>query len=201
MGGFFYAAIFLCRILVLQYLPYKICKSKRNQMQTDNQVRQLRSENELLHIQLDDVNMMIKAREDELDLLRAKAREAVAMQSKLDNNLNEFEQMQHSLGNCQQKNAGHSLRLQEMEEELYLSIKEQLKYAESLKTMNSLEANLLDTTNELQEASEVYRKVKEMKTALAATNSQLEIALLEIESLKAMLQEAEALNVMLRKNR
>lgn len=174
---------------------------KRNQMQTDNQVRQLRSENELLHIQLDDVNMMIKAREDELEILRAKAREAVAMQSRLDNNLNEFEQMQHSLGNCQQKNAGHSQRLQEMEEELYVSIKEQLQYAESLKTMNSLEANLRDTTSELEEASEVYRKMKEMKTALASTNSQLEIALLEIESLKAMLKEAEALNVFLRKNR
>jgi oligoendopeptidase F len=170
-------------------------------MQTDNQVKQLRSENELLHIQLDDVNMMIKAREDELELLRVKAREAAEMQSKLDSNLNEFEQLQNNLGSCQQKNAGHAQRLLEMEDELYASIKEQLQYAESLKQMNSLEANLLDTTNELQEASEVYRKVKEMKTALAAANSELAIALMEIESLKGMLQEAEALNVLLRKSR
>ena len=35
-------------------------------MLTENQIKILRSENELLHIQLDDVNMMIKAREDEL---------------------------------------------------------------------------------------------------------------------------------------
>jgi hypothetical protein len=88
---------------------------------------------------------------------------------------------------CQQKNDGHTRRLEEMENELYVSIKEQLQYAESLKAMNSLEANLLDTTNELEEASEVYKKMKEMKTSLAATNSKLEMALLEIESLRAML--------------
>ena len=168
-------------------------------MLTENQIKILRSENELLHIQLDDVNMMIKAREDELDMLRARAREATAMQSKLANNLSEFEQMQNNLGLCQQKNEGHSRRLEEMENELYLSIKEQLHYAESLKEKSSLEANLLDTTNELQEASEVYKKMKEMKTTLSATSSQLEMALLEIESLKAMLQEAEALNALLRK--
>ncbi len=170
-------------------------------MQTDNQVRQLRSENEFLHIQLDDVNRMIKAREDELELLRVRAKEAAAMQSKLDSNLNEFEQMQNNLGTCQQKNAGHAQRLLEMEDELYTSVKEQLQFAESLKQMHSLEANLLDTTNELQEASEVYRKVKEMKTSLAAANSQLEIALLEIDNLRTMLQEAEALNALLRKSR
>ena len=61
------------------------------------------------------------------------------------------------------------------------------------------EANLLDTSNELEEASAVYKKLKDMKTILAATNSNLEIALLEIESLKAALKKAEALNTLLRK--
>ncbi len=168
-------------------------------METEKLIKQLKSENELLQIQLNDVNYMIQAREEELDLLRARAREASAMQSKLDTNLNEFEQMQNNLGNCQQKNAGHTQRLQEMEDELYMAIKEQLQYAESLKEMNSLEANLLDTANELQEASDVYKKMQEMKTKLAATNSQLEIALLEIESLKEMLKEAQALNSLLMK--
>ena len=168
-------------------------------MQTENQLEKLKSENELLHIQLDDVNMMIQAREEELELLRVRAREAAAMQIKLDSNLDEFEQMQNNIGLCQQKNSGHTQRLEEMEEELYASIKDQLQYAESLKEMNSLQANLLDTTNELQEASDVYKKMKEMKTRLAATNSQMEIALMEIESLKAMLAEAEALNALLMK--
>lgn len=168
-------------------------------MLTENQIKILRSENELLQIQLEDVNTMIKIREDELELLRARANEATAMQSRLDNNLNEFEQMQNNLGIWQQKNEGHSIRLEEMENELYASIKEQLHFADSLKEQGSLEANLLDTTNELQEASAVYKKMKDMKIILAATNSNLEIALLEIESLKAALKEAEALNALLLK--
>ena len=168
-------------------------------MLTDNQIKILRSENELLQIQLEDVNIMIKVREEELDMLRERAREATAMQSRLDNNLNEFEQMQNNLGFCEQKNEGYSQRLQEMENELYSSIKEQLKYAETLKEFNSMEANLLDTTNELQEASAVYKKMAEMKTTLAATNSNLAIALIEIESLKAIIKETTALNGLLMK--
>ena len=168
-------------------------------MLTDNQIKILRSENELLQIQLEDVNIMIKVREEELDMLRERAREAAAMQSRLDNNLNEFEQMQNNLGFCEQKNEGYSQRLQEMENELYSSIKEQLKYAETLKEFNSMEANLLDTTNELQEASAVYKKMAEMKTTLAATNSNLAIALIEIESLKAIIKETTALNGLLMK--
>lgn len=162
-------------------------------MLTDNQIKILRSENELLQLQLEDVNTMIKVREEELDILRERAREAAAMQSRLDNNLNEFEQMQNNLGFCEQKNEGYSQRLQEMENELYSSIKEQLQYAESLKEFNSMQANLLDTTNELQEASAVYKKMAEMKTTLAATNSNLAIALIEIESLKAIIKETIAL--------
>jgi DNA repair exonuclease SbcCD ATPase subunit len=170
-------------------------------MLTEKQINGLRSENELLNIQLEDVNTMIKVREEELELLRERAKEATEMQSKLDNNLNEFEQMQISIGNCQQKNDGHYQRLQEMENELYESVKEQLKYANTLKEFNSLQANLEDTNNELQEASAVYKKMAQMKTTLAQTQSNLEIALMEIESLKQDLAAQMALNeVLLQKN-
>jgi oligoendopeptidase F len=170
-------------------------------MLTEKQINGLRSENELLNIQLEDVNTMIKVREEELELLRERAKEATEMQSKLDNNLNEFEQMQISIGNCQQKNDGHYMRLQEMENELYESVKEQLKYANTLREFNSLQANLDDTNNELQEASAVYKKMAQMKTTLAQTQSNLEIALMEIESLKQELAAQMALNeVLLQKN-
>ncbi len=163
-------------------------------MLTEKQFQLLKSENELLHIQLEDVNMMIKVREEELSLLRQRASEATAMQSRLDNNLNEFEQMQHSIGTYQQKNDGHYRRLQEIENELYESVKEQLKYAQTLKEFNSMEANLHDTNNELQEASAVYKKMAQVKNILAQTNSNLEIAMIEIQSLKQQLAEVKALN-------
>lgn len=168
-------------------------------MLTERQIEILRSENELLQLQLDDVNMMIKVREEELDLLRKRAQEAAEMQSRIDTNLLEFEQMQNSLGFSQQENEGKSDRLAEMEEELYLSIKDQLRADEKLKDFASLQANLLDTTNELEEASAVYTKMQQMKTRLAATQSELEICLIEIESLKEELKETRALNELLMK--
>ena len=166
-------------------------------MLTEKQIQILRSENELLQLQLDDVNTMIQVREEELDLLRARAREAAAMQSRLDNNLNEFEQMQNSLGNVQQKNSGNKLRLEEMENELYESVKEQLRYAETLKDFNSMGANLMDTNNELEEATAVYKKMAAMKVVLAEAQSNYEIAIMEITSLKEELEEVKALNSIL----
>lgn len=168
-------------------------------MLTERQIEILRSENELLQIQLDDVNMMIKVREEELDLLRKRAADAAAMQSQLDSNLMEFEQMQNSIGFSQQKNEGFTHRLEEMEQELYDSIKDQLKSAEKVKDFESLEANLLDTTNELQEAAAVYKQLRDMKSKLAVTQSDLEIANMEITSLKEELAEVKALNEMLMK--
>jgi flagellin-like hook-associated protein FlgL len=166
---------------------------------TERQIEILRSENELLQLQLDDVNMMIKVREEELELLRARALQASEMQSRLDTNLLEFEQMQNNLGFSQQKNEGASRRLEQMEEELYASIKDQLKSEDKVKDFESLEANLLDTTNELQEAATAYKQLREIRSKLAATQSDLEIANMEITSLREELQEVKALNELLRK--
>ena len=166
-------------------------------MLTEKQLDILRSENELLQIQLDDVNYMIQVREEELELLRNRAKEAVAMQSQLDQNLNEFEQMQLHLGKCQQKNSGQSERLEALENELYLSIKEQLGAAETVKHFNSMETNLIDTSNELQQAEAVYQQLIQTKKIAAAAQSELEIANIEINSLKEELAEVKALNEIL----
>lgn len=168
-------------------------------MLTERQIQLLRSENEMLQLQLDDVNIMIQVREEELELLRKRAQEASELQSRVDANLIEFEQMQNHLGNCQQKNEGKDERLSEMEEELFASIKDQLKAEDKLKEFNSVQANLLDTSRELDEASAVYKKLQDTKKQLTSTKSELEIAHMEIDSLKQQLHEANALNEMLMK--
>ena len=168
-------------------------------MLTERQIEILRSENELLQIQLDDVNMMIKVREEELELLRQRASEANAMQSRLDANLFEFEQMQDVIDYTQRKAGGAEERLGEMEEELYASIKDQLKSEEKAKDFESLQANLLDTTQELQEIATAFKQLREAKSKMAGLQSELEIAQMEIHSLKEELAEVNALNAMLRK--
>lgn len=170
-------------------------------MLTEDQLDKLRSDNELLQMELDDVAMLIKAKEEELAVLRHNAKQTAAMQSRIDNNLNEFEQMQNNLGAAAQKTEGFYMRMQELEEDLYASMKEQLDYAHKQKLMNSLQADLLDTNKELEEAALVYKKLAAMKTKLAAAESNLEIYQLEISSLKDELKEVKALNQMMREKK
>ena len=168
-------------------------------MLTDKQIQALRSENELLQIQLDDVNMVIGVREEELELLRARAKEAAAMQSRLDNNLNEFDQMQRSLGDEQQKNSGNLERLEEMENELYDSVKEQIRYADSLKDFNSMQAKPDGQNNELQEAGLSIARWPRWKQRLRQRRATWRLALDEIDSLKESWQSCRPNTLLLQK--
>ena len=166
-------------------------------MLTEKQIQQLKGENELLILQLEDVNETIRRREQELDELRQAAANARQMQSQLDMNLLEFEQMQNSIGEKQQEVKDTSFRLEELENELYNSIKIENKYNKILDEHISLQADLLNTNNELQEAATLYKKVYQLKATLAETQSNLDIALIEIESLKEELAEVKELNTLL----
>ena len=170
-------------------------------MLTEKQIQQLKGENELLILQLEDVNETIRRREQELDELRQAEANARQMQSRLDMNLLEFEQMQNSIGEKQQEVKDTSFRLEELENELYNSIKIENKYNKILDEHISLQADLLNTNNELQEAATLYKKVYQLKATLAETQSNLDIALIEIESLKEELAEVKELNILLRKSK
>ena len=170
-------------------------------MLTEKQIQQLKGENEVLILQLEDVNETIRRREQELDELRQAAANARQMQSQLDMNLLEFEQMQNSIGEKQQEVKDTSFRLEELENELYNSIKIENKYNKILDEHISLQADLLNTNNELQEAATLYKKVYQLKATLAETQSNLDIALIEIESLKEELAEVKELNTLLCKSK
>lgn len=170
-------------------------------MLTEKQIKQLKGENELLLLQLEDVNEVIKQREQELEELRRIANKAREMQSQLDMNLLEFEQMQNSIGEKQQQAQGASVRMEELEKELYSSIKIENRYNNMLNEHISLQANLLDTSNELEQAAALYKKVRELKSSLAQTQSSLEMGQIEIENLKDELAETKELNMLLREKK
>ena len=170
-------------------------------MLTEKQIKQLKGENELLLLQLEDVNEVIKQREKELEELRRIATKARQMQSQLDMNLLEFEQMQNNIGEKQQQAKGASVRMEELEKELYNSIKIEHRYNNMLDEHISLQANLLDTSNELEEAAGLYKKVQQLKASLTQTKSSLEMGQIEIQNLKDELAEAKELNILLREKK
>ena len=170
-------------------------------MLTERQLQQLNAENELLILQLEDVNEVIRQREAELDQLRATAVHAKELQSRLDMNLVEFEQMQNNIGDKQQENEGASGRIESLEQELFDSIKMERSYLNILDEKTSLQANLLDTNYELDEAASLYKKLKQANSELGEVKSTLEICRVEMEYLKGALEEERELNKMLMKKK
>jgi len=158
-------------------------------MLTERQLQQIQAENEHLKLQLEEVNEVIAIREEELAILRQKMQKATQLQSRLDMNLLEFEQMQNTIGEKQQEAEGNSIRLEELENELFKSIKMETNYYNMLDENVSLQANLKDTNSELEEAASLYKKVRQLTIELTETKSNLEIAQMEIDGLKAELKD------------
>lgn len=153
-------------------------------MSSENLLQQLKSENELLHIQLNDLNEMIGAREEELELLRKKAAHATALQSRLDMNLDEFYQMQDTIGNQQQYAEGAAQREASMEKELIQSIEMETQLYTLKDQYESTKAALADVSMELDKLASVHKELAALKSRITELESDLEIAQLEIGFLK-----------------
>jgi regulator of replication initiation timing len=158
-------------------------------MLSDNLLQQLKSENELLQIQLQDVNDMIKVREEELEILRETAAHAVSLQSRLDMNLDEFYQMQDHIGNQQQYAAGAAKREASLESELLQSIEMETQLYNMKDQFASTKAALADLNNEMNSLASVHKDVAVLKARITELESNLEIAALENGFLKEELDK------------
>ena len=166
-------------------------------MLSDNLLQQLKSENELLQIQLQDVNYMIQVREEELEILRRTAAHAVSLQSRLDMNLDEFYQMQDHIGNQQQYAEGAAKREASLESELLQSIEMETQLYNMKDQFASTKAALADLNNEMNSMASVHKEVAILKAKITELESNLEIAALENGFLKEEVDKyrrEEALN-------
>lgn len=163
-------------------------------MLTEEQIKQLKSENELLHLQLEDVNYMISIREDELEILRAKAKNAVKLQSQLEGTFNELGQMQEFIGRKQQEAAGAARREASMENEIIQSIKMEKDYYLIKSQLASASAALTDIDGQLSDSLAVYKELSVAKKQISELKSSLEIAAEETDLLKYELGRARQQN-------
>ncbi len=165
-----------------------------------DQLQLLKSENELLQIQLQDVNYMIKVREEELEMLREKARKAIEVQSRLVENLYEIEQMQNNLGVQQQLSEGAALREAALEEEMMQSIQMETEFYQIKKVFSSTQAELNMLNDELAISADWYRQFTVLKTRVTELESNLEIALLDNDSLKEEINELREQQLLFKKS-
>ena len=158
-------------------------------MLSTGDLQQLQSENELLKIQLNDISEMINIREEEVDILRKKAANAVLLQSTLEGNLNQIAQMQLLIGEEQRKAAGASRRETAMEEEVIRSIEIEKSYYTLQEELDSNKVALKDLDNELAETASLYRQLSESMSRVAELESRLEMIQLENMRLKDKLEK------------
>ncbi|HRD44013.1 MAG: hypothetical protein JST57_05700 [Bacteroidetes bacterium] len=163
-------------------------------MLTEKQIQIIKSENEYLLVQIEDLNETIAQREKELESLRQTAQHAVELQSKIDINLLEFEQMQRTIGQRQQKASGDAIMIEELEKELLDSLKTLQKYSSLADENEQLKASLQGSEEELNMASGLYKKVADLKREVTLLKSEMEIKDLEIENLREELKEMRLQN-------
>jgi hypothetical protein len=155
---------------------------------------QMKSENDLLQMQLKDLEYMIQLREEELEEMKNTAKQVSVLHSKLDNNLIQFEHMQNIIGDQDQKAVGAERRENAMEEEMLQSITAEQAYYEINSAHQSLKLALEDTQIQLSEAILLYKERTDLQKKIAELESNLEMALLDNQFLKedlAALREKE----------
>lgn len=157
---------------------------------SNDQVQELRSENELLRIQLNDLNELISIREEELGILRRKAGKAAEYQSKLENTLLEMDYLQSELGRQLQETAGAGRRATAYEEEILEGIRMEKEFYSIRDKYNSLQAELADLQQEASSIRNLNQQISTLKTRVAELESALELIELDKGFLK---EELDAL--------
>ena len=158
-------------------------------MLSKDEIQQLKSENDLLRLQLRDITEMINIREEELDILRKKAAYSVLLQSTLDGNLEEFTQMQYFISAEQRKVESAVKREAAMENEIVQSLEIEKEFYNIKEKYQSARAAINDLDNELAETAIMYRQLAASNARVAELESSLEIALLENDDIKEKLEK------------
>jgi hypothetical protein len=145
---------------------------------------QLKLENEQLHKELLDLNYLIELREEELLEIRKASQSIAELKSKLERNLYEFEQMQQQIETNQRKLTGAQRIAVSMEDEMMESIKIEKEYYQIKEEYNSNKIALESLNENLKELTDLYKEIASLKSKNSALESNLEIALMEINFLK-----------------
>lgn len=164
-------------------------------MFSKDEIQQLKSENELLQIQLQDITEIINIREEELEILRKKSAYTIMLQSTLDGNLEEISQMQQFIGEQQRKTVGAEKREASMENEMIQSLDMEKEFYNIRDKYESARAAITDLDNELAETTSIYRQLSASIDRVAELESSLAIVIMENDQLKEKIEKLTVVQV------
>ena len=162
-------------------------------MDLEKKIRNLVSENEFLQLQLEDINLELKKKDEEIDMLADDSETAAFLRSKIDSNLLEIEQLKYYNQQATQKSLGLEILNEELEVDLLLQNKGRQKEQKALKEMDAVKANLEVLTEELNEAAALYKMLQSLKEKLSEANSIATLAERENQELKKEIEEQREL--------
>ena len=162
-------------------------------MDYEKKIRMLVSENEFLQLQLEDINLELRKKDEEIDLLADEGETAAFLRSKIDSNLIEIEQLKYYVEQASQKSVGLEMLNEELEIDLLTQMKGRQKDQSTLKEMTSIKANFEVVTEELNEAATLYKKLQVLKEKLSEANSIASLKEIENAELKKEVEEQREL--------
>ena len=163
-------------------------KSDPKIMLSGDELLRIKNENELVKVQLGDLDYMIQVREEELEMLRKKALEAIELKSMLDNRLLELEQLQNNLLDYRRREDGSINRERVTEEEILLSINIEKEYYVLREKLISTRSELEYVQSELADKKDLHSKIEELEKKFATLESKLGMAEHERDAFKEELE-------------
>lgn len=154
---------------------------------SEEQLNSILRENEYLQVQVNDLNLILAEREQELELLRAAAADATELKSRLDSQLNEFQVLQNHIGHKERQVLGAEERELELQEELTTAIRLQHRYDELLTDYAYIQAQLTDLQLRHEELEARNLDLQRIAARAAEQESQLANTVMERDGLKQLL--------------
>jgi chromosome segregation ATPase len=156
-------------------------------MLSGEHVKQLVQENEYLQAQLEDINMVLTEREEELQLLKQNAIETAELRSRLDLQLEELHSMQNHLGEKEQQAEGAEEREFELQQELTEAAKLQQQYNEQVMHYTYIQTQLNDLLLRVEELNSRNLELQNIANKLGEVESELANTVIERDELKKQL--------------
>jgi hypothetical protein len=160
----------------------------------DDLLQRVKKENEELHFELKDLQYLIQVKEEELVSLKVSAQKIAELQSRLDVNIYEMEQMRHQLQIAQHLASGALKREQSLEDELTQNVSVEKSYYELKDKYSSTQSALEDVYKEMDEAVKVYKDIAQLNSRIAELESSLELIQMDNQFLKEELQQYRILS-------
>ena len=170
-------------------------------MNFEKEIRMLVSENEFLQLQLEDINVILKKKDEEIDMLADDGETAAFLRSKIDSNLIEIEQLKYYVEQASQKSIGLEMLKEELEVDLLMQMKGRQKEQKALQEMGTVKANLEVVTEELNEAAALYKMIQSLKQKLSEANSIASLNEIENRELKIEIAEQKELIELLKRKK